>query len=752
MKLAKITVRGIVQGVGFRPFVHRIARENHISGYVKNLGTSVEIEAEGDDRDVDAFVAMLRVGPPLSRVDSVDTAYQPYGGKYKDFHIEKSGLSGFGGFIPPDTGICNACIGDMKHTAHYHDYWATSCVDCGPRYAIMDTLPYDRENTSMIDFPLCEDCMREYTDPSDRRYHAQTISCPKCGPKLGLFDREKKALDPPLEETIRLLNEGKILAIKGVGGFHLCCKMDATPLLRERRNRPQQPFALMAPLPVIEQYAYVSDGERTLLDTLKRPIVLLRRKDNVPESISPGLHTVGFMTPYTGFHHLLFRGIDEPLIMTSANLPSEPMVRDNDEAFRRLSGIADAFLLHNRRILNRCDDSVLRWNNGSMFFTRMARGYAPTSFVLKDRAAKSILAMGPELNSTIAIYKDNICYVSHHLGNITNPLALDNLRETVDRLLKMTQVTPQVIACDMHPSFLSTRLGRELAEKFSADVIPVQHHRAHIGSLVIEGDDINNVVNLDDVVGVAMDGVGYGEDGTVWGGEVFHGKGHPAGLLPVPMPGGDLATKFPLRMVAGILHGTMDDGRVKKILTGRGMSDIEAGVVLRQVEAGVNVAYSSSAGRVLDAVAAVLGVCVRRTYEGEPAMKLESAAIGGDPARAPLRCDIIDRDGMRLVDSRSLLKSVVEAMDAGKSKRDIAAAAQDVLAKTFAEQACELARDAGVDTVGFSGGVAVNAAICATVEKVVGDNKLKFVTNHKVPCGDGGVSLGQAVLAARAVK
>jgi hydrogenase maturation protein HypF len=746
MKRAKLMVRGIVQGVGFRPFVHRIARENHILGYVKNLGTSVEIEAEGDDRSVDAFIAQLRVGPPLSRIDSVDVAYLPYEHKYKDFHIAKSGISGFGGFIPPDTGICNACIDDMKNTVHYHDYWATSCVDCGPRYAIMDTLPYDRENTSMTDFPLCEDCMREYANPDDRRYHAQTISCPKCGPKLGLYDREKHELTPPLEETIRLLREGKILAIKGVGGFHLCCKMDVTPLLRQRRNRPQQPFALMAPLPIIEKYAHVSGGERALLDSLKRPIVLLRGKGNVPDDVSPGLHTAGFMTPYTGFHHLLFRGIDEPLIFTSANLPSEPMVRDNDEAFRRLSNIADYFLLHNRRILNRCDDSVLRWNNGRMFFTRMARGYAPTSFVMKDRSPKAILAMGPELNSSISIYKDNLCYVSHHLGNITNPLALENLGETVDRLLKMTQVTPEIIACDMHPSFLSTRLGRELAQKFGAQVVPVQHHRAHIGSLVVEG------VDLDDVVGVSMDGVGYGEDGTVWGGEVFHGKAHPAGLLPVPMPGGDLATKFPLRMVAGILHGSLGDGRVKKILADGGMTDIEAGVILRQVETGINVAYSSSAGRVLDAVAAVLGVCTRRTYEGEPAMKLESYAIMGNPGNVKLRCDLIDKDGMRLVDSRSLLKSVVEAMDAGKNKHDIAAAAQEVLARTFAEQACGLARDAGVGTVGFSGGVAVNAAICATIEKVVTDNKLKFVTNHKLPCGDGGVSFGQAVLAARVIQ
>jgi hydrogenase maturation protein HypF len=354
--------------------------------------------------------------------------------------------------------------------------------------------------------------------------------------------------------------------------------------------------------------------------------------------------------------------------------------------------------------------------------------------------------MGPELNSSISIYKDNLCYVSHHLGNITNPLALENLRETADRLLKMTQVTPQVVVTDMHPSFLSTRLGKELAQKFGADVVGIQHHRAHIASLVVEG------VDLDDVVGVSMDGVGYGEDGTVWGGEVFHGHAHPAGLLPVPMPGGDLATKFPLRMVAGILHGSVDDARLRKILERGGMADIEAGVVLRQVQTGVNVAYSSSAGRVLDAVAAVLGVCTRRTYEGEPAMKLESYAFTGDAKKVQLRCDLIDRGGMKLVDSRSLLKSVVEAMEAGKNKHDIAAAAQDVLAKTFAEQACGLARDAGVSTVGFSGGVAVNAAICATIEKVVNENKLKFVTNHKLPCGDGGVSFGQAVLAARDIR
>lgn len=745
MKKAKITVKGIVQGVGFRPFVHRIANEAGVAGSVRNLGTSVAIAVEGADAAVEAFITKLRTGPPLSRIDSVDVEYLPYEGKHRGFVIEKSGLSGFGGFIPPDTGICNACISDMQHTAHYHDYWATSCVDCGPRYAVMDTLPYDRENTSMVDFPLCEDCLKEYRNPADRRYHAQTISCPKCGPKLSFFTAAGQELAPPLEETIAALKAGQIVAIKGVGGFHLCCRMAATDLLRQRRNRPEQPFALMAPLPMIEAYARISDGERALLDSLKRPIVLLKRKDNVPEAVAPGLDTVGFMTPYTGFHHLLFSGIEEPLIMTSANLPSEPMVRDNDEAFRRLGGIADCFLLHNRRILNRCDDSVLRWNHGSMFFTRMARGYAPTSFVLKENAPQAILAMGPELNSSISIYKDNLCYVSHHLGNITNPLALDNLRETVDRLLKMTQVKPEIVACDLHPSFLSSRLGRELAQQFGAAVVPVQHHRAHIGSLVAEG------IDLDDVVGVAMDGVGYGEDGTVWGGEIFAGQGHPAGLLPVPMPGGDLATKFPLRMVAGILHGKAGDDRILKLLE-QGMTETEANVIVRQLQTGINVARTSSAGRVLDAVAAALGVCYRRTYEGEPAMKLESAASAGDARNVELRCDLVRQNGMRLVDSRSLLLSVVEALDEGKKRADIAAAAQATLARAFADQACEEAKQAGRSTVGFSGGVAVNAAIGAVIETTVKESGLKYVTNHKLPCGDGGVSFGQAVLANRVAR
>ena len=746
MKNARITIRGIVQGVGFRPFVHRTANETGVSGSVRNLGTSVLIEAEGDDRSVDVFITKLREsGPPQSRIDSVEIEYAPSEGKYRGFTIEKSGLSGFGGFIPPDTGICNSCVEDMKRTDHYKDYWAASCVDCGPRYAIMDTLPYDRENTSMTDFPMCPDCLREYKDPNDRRYHAQTVSCPKCGPTLSFFDSNRKEQSPPLDQTIRALNEGKIVAIKGVGGFHLCCRMDVTPRLRQRRNRPEQPFALMAPLSMIGEYAYISTGEQALLDTLHRPIMLLKRRDRVPDSISPGLHTVGFMTPYTGFHHLLFKDIDEPLIMTSANLPSEPMVRDNDEAFRRLGGITDCFLLHNRRILNRCDDSVLRWNNGRAFFTRMARGYAPTSFVMKEKASKAILAMGPELNSSISIYQDHICYVSHHLGNITNPMALDNLKETADRMLKMTQSTPEIIATDLHPSFLSTRLGKELAARFGARIVPIQHHRAHIGSLIIDGAE------LEDTVGVAMDGVGYGEDGTVWGGEIFAGKNHPAGLLPALMPGGDLATKFPLRMAAGLLHDVVDDTLIKKILGSGGMNDVETGVILRQLETGTNVAYTSSAGRVLDAIAAVLGICYRRTYEGEPAMKLESYAYTGNPDKIKLRCDLTNKSGMRYVDSGSLLRSVVEALDEGRNRHDIAAAAQDVLARVFADQACDEAKHSNRTTVGFSGGVAVNAAISAVIEKTVGDNGLQFVTNHRLPCGDGGVSFGQAILANREI-
>ena len=744
MKKAKILVRGIVQGVGFRPFVHNLAIACSLTGYVKNLGTSVEIMVEGDDGDVTAFIEGLKAGPKLSRIDSVDVAYQPYEGSHRTFEILKSGISGFGGFIPPDTGICNKCIEDMRHDTRFKGYWATSCVDCGPRYAIMDTLPYDRENTTMADFPFCEDCLKDYKNSKDRRYHAQGFSCPKCGPRLALYDVDKKELTSALDETIRLLNEGNILAIKGVGGFHLCCRMDATPLLRRRRNRPEQPFALMAPLNIIEKYAYINDGERDLLDSMQRPIVLLRRKPGVPESVSPGLHTVGFMTPYTGFHHLLFKDIEEPLIMTSANLPSEPMVKDNDEAFRRLKGIADYYLVHDRRILNRCDDSVLRFNNG-MFFTRMARGYAPVMFVLKERSPKAILAMGPELNSSISIYKDNLCYTSHHLGHINNPLALDFLRETTDRLLKMTQVTPEIVVTDMHPSFLSSRLGRELAQTYNAAVVTAQHHRAHVASLVAEG------VELDDVVGVAMDGVGYGEDGTVWGGEIFHGQAHPAGLLQVPMPGGDLATKFPMRMVAGILYGSIDDQKLAGILKA-GMSETEAQVVMRQIEKKINIAYSSSAGRVLDAVSALLGVCYRRTYEGEPAMKLESFAFGGDAGKVRLPCDIISMNGRNIVDSRSLLRAIVEALDAGKNKRDIAAAAQVSLAMAFAQQACEAAKKSGAPIVGFSGGVAVNAPIAKTIEDYVNGEGLRFVTNHRLPCGDGGVSFGQAVLACRSLQ
>jgi hydrogenase maturation protein HypF len=314
----------------------------------------------------------------------------------------------------------------------------------------------------------------------------------------------------------------------------------------------------------------------------------------------------------------------------------------------------------------------------------------------------------------------------------------------VDRLLKMTQVKPDVVATDMHPSFLSSRLGRELAQKYNADVVTVQHHRAHVGSLVAEG------VELDDVVGVAMDGVGYGEDGTVWGGEVFHGKARPAGLLPVPMPGGDLATRFPMRMVAGILYGSMNDRRLIEIM-GANMRETEAEVILKQIERKVNVAYSSSAGRVLDAVAALLGVCYRRTYEGEPAMKLESFAFKGDASRVKLPCDVVTINGRNVVDSRSLLKAVVEALDEGKNKHDIAASAQASLARAFAVQACDVAKKDGAPIVGLSGGVAVNAAIGRTIEDYVKEEGLEFVTNHKLPCGDGGVSFGQAVLARHAI-
>ncbi len=734
-KKGTILVRGIVQGVGFRPFVYAKAYELGINGTVKNLGSEVLIHATGER--FDDFVAALRQGPPLARIDSVHVhdLEEPVD---PGFTILKSAAGALSGMIPPDVAICDACIADIfRQGGRYERYWATSCTNCGPRYSIITSLPYDRERTSMSAFPMCPACAAEYHDPGCRRHHAQTIACASCGPELLLSDAQGRRVEccDPIGEAAALLDAGRILGIRGLGGFHIGCTEESAGELKQRLGRIEQPFAVMVRPDAIDRIACISDEERRTLLSPVHPIVVLEKRDPSAHAGISNLHTIGCMLPYTGLHHLLFSRLKSPLlIMTSANMPGYPMITDIDVAMARLSDDVDFFLTHNRTIVNRCDDSVVR----DGYIIRLSRGIAPKRMAI-DLGPRTILGVGPELNANATLYRDGFAVTSPHVGNVRNPSTLEYLKETVARLHRLLGAQVEVVAHDLHPQFLSTRFAQELSEDGSIERVPVQHHRAHIAATTTEP-----------CIGIAIDGVGYGDDGSVWGGEIFCGQvpdlERVAHLEPVGMPGGDLATRFPERM----LYGILPDEEILSLLASRGWSGIELRVLAKQVATGFNVATTSSTGRVLDAASALLNICRERTYDGAPAMKLESAAASGKPESWDLVTTL--NGGIETLSSRALMQAALARLrDAPPGSRqavsDIAASFQYNLARGIAQLAITAAQKNGIRTVALSGGVAYNRSIRETIRAEVADASLTCILNNEYPLGDGCVSFGQCVYA-----
>ena len=723
-----IIIRGIVQGVGFRPFVYAKAREFGITGTVKNLGSEVEIHACGER--FEEFLEVVSRGTPLSRIDSVDVQDLRVN-QTEGFTILESGSGSLSGFIPADVATCDDCITDIfTPGGRYEGYWATSCVNCGPRYSIITAIPYDRERTSMSEFPMCGACASEYTDPSCRRHHAQTIACAACGPQLALFkaDGTPVGASDPVREAAALLDGGAIVAIRGIGGFHIACTGEAAPELKRRLGRTEQPLAVMATPEEVERIAVVSEEERRILRSRERPIVVLEKKDHTSHPGISNLHTIGCMLPYTGLHHLLFAHLAHPLlVMTSANLPGYPMITDLEIALGRLSGEVDYILTHDRRIVNRCDDSVVR----DGYIIRLSRGLAPKRAAI-DLGDACILGVGPELNANVSLYRNGFCITSPHVGNVRNPQTLAYLQETAEKIGGIIGAQYDLIVHDLHPQFLSTRYAREVAEAAGAELLAVQHHRAHIAATTRE-----------ECVGIAIDGVGYGDDGTVWGGEVFAGKAphldRVAHLEVVPMPGGDLATRFPERM----LYGILPTSGVRDLLASRGWTEMELSVLTRQVERGLNVAATSSTGRVLDAASALLGICRERTYDGEPAMKLESAAYAGKPSAWDL--EFSREGGCEVLSTRSLIAEAYRRAAAGERVNDVAASFQYNLARGVAAMAVRAAEERGIPRVALSGGVAYNREIRETIVGEVRTAGLELVINREYPLGDGCISFGQVV-------
>ena len=723
-----IIIQGIVQGVGFRPFVYAKAREFGITGTVKNLGSEVEIHASGDR--FEEFLEAVSRGTPLSQIDSVDVQ-NLRGSPTEGFTILESGSGCLSGFIPTDVATCDDCIADIfTQGGRYEGYWATSCVNCGPRYSIINTIPYDRERTSMAEYPVCAACENEYTDPSSRRHHAQTIACTACGPHLALLRADGTPVPgDPIREAAALLDTGSIVAVRGIGGFHIAGVEEAAGELKRRLGRTEQPLAVMATPGEVERIAVVSDEDRAILRSRERPIVVLAKRDPTSLPAISSLHTIGCMLPYTGLHHLLFANLTQRLlVMTSAILPGYPMITDLPVALERLTAQVDYILTHDRRIVNRCDDSVVR----DGYIIRLSRGLAPKRAAI-DLGDACILGVGPELNANVSVYKSGFCITSPHVGNVRNPQTLAYLQETAERLGGLTGARYDLVVHDLHPQFLSTRYARKIAEAVGAELLAVQHHRAHIAATTRE-----------ECVGITIDGVGYGDDATIWGGEVFAGKvprlDRVAHLEVVPMPGGDLATRFPERM----LYGILPTSGVRDMLASRGWSDIELAVLSRQVERGLNVAATSSTGRVLDAAAALLGICRERTYDGEPAMKLESAAHAGRPSAWELEYRRGD-GGCEVLSTRSLLAEAYRRSAAGDRINDIAASIQYNLARGVAAMAVRAAEERGILRVALSGGVAYNHAIRETIRDEVRAAGLEFIMNKEYPLGDGCISFGQVV-------
>ena len=750
---AEIKITGIVQGVGFRPFIYRTATANNLKGYIRNRGDAgVEIVVEGKEQDVKCFLRDLeKKKPHLSRIYETLVHYTNDRGNFTKFNILKSSETKklTGSIIPPDIAICNECLEELRNPRDArHNYFFITCTNCGPRYTVICQLPYDRKHTTMQNFEICEFCKKEYTNPANRRFHAQTVACPKCGPQAYLTTNKGQPVphEDPIREAGHLLEEGHILAIKGYGGFHIATattRDESILRIRQVKHRAKKPFAIMARnLEIVRTFAKVSSKEAEILSSHAKPIVLLDKAESyfLSELIAPNLHNIGVMLPYTGLHVMLFDQAKEPaFVMTSANSPSEPIVTHNIEALKKLGSTVDYFLFHNREIAQKCDDSVIRLHNKKVSFIRRSRGYVPEPLSLKPSFNKCVLGIGAEENVTVCILLRDKAFISQYIGDIERLETFKYLKNVIRHLVMLTNAKIDMVTCDLHPNFATTKLAKKIADKLNCTVLPVQHHHAHMLSLMGEH-------GLDEIVGIACDGYGYGADGKAWGGEVlycnknrFERVGH---LQEQPIIGGDLATRYPLRMAAGILSTTINiEGWLLANSKHFPHGKQEAQTIISQLDQKQHLLTTTSCGRILDAVSAILDICYERTYQGEPAMMLESAATHGHDV-LKLEPQIIGN----VLDTTNIVQAVHETKDRF-STDDLAYSTQSYLAKGLAHIAVEAAQRIGINTIGFSGGVAYNKHIALAIKNHVEKNGFELYVQEILPPGDGGISFGQALAA-----
>jgi len=745
-KRVKITIKGAVQGVGFRPFVFRLATELNLKGWINNSTQGVFIDAEGDENNVISFIERLRSDKPaISRIQSFEHTFTDVNG-FEEFEIVESKSSGTKtALVLPDIATCPDCLEEIFNPANRrHLYPFTNCTNCGPRFSIIKALPYDRKNTTMADFEMCDDCKAEYTNPVDRRFHAEPTACPKCGPQVSLWDEAGAAIterNDAILKTAELIKQGKIVALKGIGGFQLLVDANndnAVRELRTRKHRSEKPFALMFPdLESVKKVCEVSEKEEALLNSIEAPIVLLKRKTLSDKSISDGIASgnpyLGVMLPYSPLHHILMSYLKIPIVATSGNISDEPICIDEQTALKKLNGIADYYLVHNRKILRHVDDSIVRIAAGSEYIIRRARGYAPMPIQIAG-ANDSVLAAGAHLKNTIAINKGNNVFISQHIGDLENEEAVNAFERVIDDLESFYEIEPKTVVCDLHPDYISTKYAKGLGNK----VYQVQHHYAHVLSCMAENEIDGSVL------GVSWDGTGYGTDGTIWGSEFLISKGAEfkrfAHLKPFVLPGGEKAIEQVWRLGFALLYRVYGNKAIE-------MNDIplinkhkpvDLNLIKQLIDKGINSPVTTSMGRLFDAVAAIIGIKMDANFEAQAAMELEFAA-NDISANELYEYDIVKEDESYIIDWKKIVEGVILDLRSGISIGIISAKFHN----TLAEIIIDIAKLAGEEKVVLTGGCFLNKYLLERSIYRLKEEKFKVFWHTKVPAGDGGISLGQ---------
>ncbi|MFO7665502.1 MAG: carbamoyltransferase HypF [Desulfobacterales bacterium] len=747
----RIEVEGIVQGVGFRPFIYQLANRHNLKGEVLNTSSGVSIHVEGVNDNIESFCLDLsEKGPPLARVTSISNHPDKLK-NFADFSIIKSRQDASRSvLISPDVSICDDCLKELFDAKDRRfKYPFINCTNCGPRYTIIDDIPYDRPNTSMKHFKMCDRCQAEYDDPGNRRFHAQPNACHDCGPFLTLYDNNRKIIDckNPVEVAAELLKHGHIVAIKGLGGFHLAAdaKNDkAVCTLRKRKLREEKPFAIMSlDIERIKRFAFVEPGEEILLLSYRRPIVLLKKKEPNPLSpeISPQNKYFGTMLPYTPLHYLLMRHDFTALVMTSGNRSEEPISIDNEDAFGRFSDIADFYLTHNRDIYLRSDDSIIKRTAGATRFIRRSRGYIPEPVFL-NRNIKPVLACGAELKNTVCITKDDKAFVSQHIGDLENLSTLDFFELTIRHMKRILDVDPEIVACDLHPDYLSTKYA--LSQK-NVKVVRVQHHHAHIAGCMAE-----NMID-GPVIGLSFDGTGYGEDGRIWGGEILIAEKsrftRAAHISYIPMPGSAAAIKEPWRMAASYLYDAFGEeiwGLDIPVLKETGRDKIR--FIIDMISKKINSPETSSLGRLFDGVSTIIGIRNRVCFEGQAAMELEM--LSDENTAEIYDYDWVQDDNVYKILTVPIIKGIVDDVHNEVHPSVIGGKFHGTLIRLFTELCNIIKKDTDIERVALSGGVFQNSILLSGMINALEESGFKVYTHKLVPANDGGISLGQAIIAA----